>query len=597
MPLITPSRIVVIIIVSFSLITFFWTYGLPHQQQQLAQPESPAVNHYDDKNVHSKPIVPPSVGKETHATAPKPTARPEQSADHRWDGKPKGDAKDKEEMKADQKSGKILHASSSSTLFTKATPAPNNANATESTPSSAAIVPVSTHAVEKFCKDVAGAPHVMVVLKTSKAEIDTLSSRFHTLLSCVPHFAIFSDHAGEFNGHPVHDALDSISDRVKSRHAEFDEYQIADAEHKPDPKKVKELDKWKMLPMVYKAYHLKPDARFFVFIEAETSLSWTNLLQWVNRLDYRIPYYSGAPVFNSGTQLAQAGPGIMLSQGALRRYSKSYDELYTSKWEKKLGKECCGDLMLARAFDDAHVEFYSSWPLLQSEQPHTLDYTKRHWCVPAVSWYHMNGESLTHQWELEKNWTKAHDWETPYLFRDAFHDYVEPQIEARKKGWDNLSGDAKIVAPEGGQKLKDEAKGDKKQQDSKTKGTADREKEAKREGKEENKKEDKKQDEKEGKKEDKKEGKKQPPDWDKLAEKYPNAADSVDQCLKACEQIEDCLQWRYIAKEEAECHLSKVLRLGSKDQDSKWTSGWLIERVKETQKDWECKKVQWKFYQ
>jgi hypothetical protein len=302
MPLFTPSRII-IIIVSFSLITFFWTYGLPHQQQQLAQPKLPAINHYDDKNVHSKSIVPPSVGKVTHAIAPKPTARPEQSADSRWDDKSKDNTKEKGEPKEDPKSGKILLASSSSTLLTKATPAPNDANATKPTPSSAAVVPIPTHAVEKFCKDVAGAQHVMVILKTSKAEIDTLSSHFRALLSCVPHFAIFSDHAGGFNGYPVYDALDSISDRIKSKHAEFDEYQVTDAEHKSDPKKMKDLDKWKMLPMVYKAYHLKPDARFFFFIEAETSLSWTNLLQWVNRLDYRIPYYSGAPIFNSGTQM------------------------------------------------------------------------------------------------------------------------------------------------------------------------------------------------------------------------------------------------------------------------------------------------------
>jgi hypothetical protein len=125
-----------------------------------------------------------------------------------------------------------------------------------------------------------------------------------------------------------------------------------------------------------------------------------------------------------------------LSQGAIRRYAKSYDEIYQTKWEKDTGTECCGDLMLAKALGDAHVEFYASWPLLQSEQPSTLDYTRKHWCAPAVSWHHIDGNDLTRQWDIEKKWTTANGWKKPYLYRDAYHDSVEPHIETQKVGWD-----------------------------------------------------------------------------------------------------------------------------------------------------------------
>jgi hypothetical protein len=431
MPLITPSRLA-IIIVSFSLITFLWTFGVPHQS---AQPVVPVIDHYDHKNVHSEPIIPPPVIEETHATAPRPTShgdRPAETTDHRWDDKAKqsgngqavptetgvaefekdgGRWEDKDKLNLGDKSGKTLDGSAPAvptTLLTETKPIPSDANAPNATiATTPAAEAAPTHSIQQFCKDDPDAHHVMVIVRTSKAEINKLSTHLSGLLSCVPTFAIFSDHAGEFEGHKVHNALDTIGHDTKAKHDEFSEYQIihADAEHKPDPKKTQALDKWKFLPMVYKAYHMNPSAKFFVFIEADTSLSWTNLLQWTNRLDYRIPYYSGAPAFISETQVAQRGPGIMLSQGAMRRYTKSYDEVYASKWEKQVGEECCGDLMLAKAFAEAHVELYASWPLLQSERPSTLDYTKKHWCVPAVSWHHLNGEHLTAQWEIEKNWT------------------------------------------------------------------------------------------------------------------------------------------------------------------------------------------------
>ncbi|KAL1801209.1 hypothetical protein ACET3X_001551 [Alternaria dauci] len=655
MPLVTPSRLA-IIVVSFSLITFFWTFGLPHQ---VPQPSIPAIDHYDHKNVHTDPIIPPPVIETPHATSPSPVAHgnpPTETDDHRWDDKGaqsgKGQAEppaptatgivdyekdggrweDKEKSKGGDKPQDKADASAvvaPTTLATEVVPASQSADAANASVAPAKPVEaVPTQVVEKFCSDADGAKDVMIVLKTSKAEIEKLSGHLSNLLSCVPTFAIFSDHAGEFQGHKIHDALDSISHDIKFKNNEFKEYQLmhADAEHKLDAKKTTELDKWKFLPMVYKAYHMNPSAKFFIFLEADTSLSWTNVLQWLNRLDYRIPYYSGAPYYIAGTQVAQRGAGIMLSQGALRRYAKSYDELYQTKWEKDTSTECCGDLMLAKALADAHVEFYASWPLLQSEQPTTLDYTRKHWCAPAVSWHHIGGNDLTKQWDIEKKWTAANGWKKPYLYRDAYHESVEPHIEAQKAGWDNLSQDAKIVAPQGRQKqMKEDAEKkktegqehdlgepeDKPKDDAKPQGEEKKEPEKIKVDStpppdariyqeagsgSKSKREEKKGDKKGDKKEDK-DKKPELPNWDKLAEKYPDAADSSARCQNVCQQVEDCLQWRYTTNGDGECHLSKVVRLGGEVGDGKWTSGWLVDRIKEVTKAWECKEVKWRFYQ
>lgn len=602
MPIFTPSRLAIIVL-SSSLVILLWTFGL---SRPLAAPALPIIDHHGQEIAST--VTLPSTTPYTHTTAhrsiaPGATSVPEHDKDGvRW----------KDRM-----------------------------NGTVSEPYKETIQP-PTHGVADFCKDAPGARHIMVVMKTSKAEIKSrLPTHLESLLECVPNFAIFSDHSGEINGYTVHNALEPISGDTKRNYEEFHEYQLmhADTEHEPDMAKTKALDKWKFLPMVYQAYHLRPSARFFIFIEADTSLSWTNLLQWAGRLDYRIPYHSGAPTYMGGVQIAQRGSGILLSQAAMRRYAKSYDELYESKWEPQVAKECCGDLLLTKALNDAHVELYTSWPMLQTEQPSTLDYTKKIWCSPAISWHHVLGDDLKGMWENEKKWVAAKGWKEPYLYRDAFADYVASHMEAQKVDWDNLSTDTKIVAPQGRQKQLKEEEERKKKHEEEEAEKKKHEVEAEREKTEQGKQDEEKSPESLRPSEETAEDEKkptstqtipaptdtsttvsspsppphqnrapapaddndnQPPNWDKLTSLFLNAGDSAARCQKACIDVPDCLQWRYTTFGDGECHLGKVLRLGAKKapkSDVKWTSGWLVERTGKVTKDWKCKKPQWKFYQ
>jgi hypothetical protein len=205
-------------------------------------------------------------------------------------------------------------------------------------------------AAGKRCQEVRGAKDVMVIVRTSKAEVESgLPAHLLKLLSCAQHVLVFSDHEGEVAGHPIHDALDVISNTTMSAHGEFLEYEKmhADKDHKASLDGAKALDKWKWLPMVYKTATVAPNHRFYMFVEPGTSLSWTNLLQWLDRLDYRIPYYGGVPNTIDDKRYAQRGPGIVLSYGALQQYWPRYEELYTTEWESQVATDCCGDLTLA----------------------------------------------------------------------------------------------------------------------------------------------------------------------------------------------------------------------------------------------------------
>lgn len=608
MPMFTPSRFVVLAI-SLSLFSFLWVWGVP---RQLPQPGYPIVDHngpqaeledwQKERAAWEKPVFEfdpeqsQGLKKGTQSTQkPTPTIAFGESAT------PK--AKEGSKQAGDTESEKPTAA-----LY------PSGSNGTAKADSTSTPTPTPSPVPIKFCKDVHGAPNVMVIIKTSKAEIaEKIPTHLKTVLECVPNFAIFSDHAGKVEGFTIHDALDQISNSTRTRYKEFREYEKLQTQKADDLKPgsvTKDLDKWKILPMVYRAYKMRPYSRFYIFIEADTSLSWTNLLQWMARLDYRIPYYAGAPTFLGSVKFAQRGPGILLSNGALRQYAKAYDERYESEWEPRVGKECCGDMVLATAMTESHVEFYSAFPLLQGETPNSLDWTDRHWCAPIVSWHHMSKEDIEMVWGFQKNWTSKHGWEEPYLIKNAFAEFVSPHLAERKDDWDNFSQDTKIDKPP----------------------------KADTEGSDDNK------------------------EWLKHGEDIRKSVESPDNCRRVCELAEDCVQWKYMRKgtskkrevreeekedeekgeareggegkqdaikgeadnrdkneggeknkedgekpevaekkEVGECVLGKVIKLGKKmdkkEGEQTWTSGWMVDRIKKMTSEWECKEPSWKFNQ
>jgi len=642
MPVLTPSR-VAIVVLTLSLFSFLWTFGLP---QQFAEPSLPQLMHdvpgntnegkgqFKDEqiedfgrpyvtlqnpthSIYMQPEKPMETGKEIHkvtGSEDKDKDNGKEKEEDKEKGKLPGDAThtpatgedmkkveesddQKQQLKEDEEKGKLLEDATH-------TPAPVTVTSTLAPSRTTAAVNATVKTPvgqDKSCKNVHGAPNMMVIVKTSKAEMkDKLPIHLKTLLSCVPNFAIFSDHAGTVDGFTVHDALSGISNITKSAHPEFREYEKmqADENYTPDGSKTKELDKWKFLPMVYQAHKLRPSSRFFIFIEADTSLSWTNLLQWTNRLDYRIAYYSGAPTYLNDIKFAQRGSGVLLSYGALAQYTKTYDEKYENEWEKRVGKECCGDMVLATALMESHVEFYSGFPLLQGETPSSLDWTERHWCAPLVTWHHMSPALIEALWHVQTNWTSKNGWELPHLFRDAFQNFILPLLEEKKDEWDNMSQDSKMVKVN-----KDPVKEKEKEEKAKLEEEKQRKQneEAKAKAASDSKSKELEKPRSKGLEKAALNSRDDDP-APEANDDIDNAADSADTCKHLCSITVDCLQWKWKGGAEQQCFLGKVVRLGrkveKKGSEDGWTSGWMLDKIKTTTEEWgDCKKVKWSFNQ
>ncbi|OJD39770.1 glycosyltransferase family 31 protein [Diplodia corticola] len=151
-----------------------------------------------------------------------------------------------------------------------------------------------------------GADDILVVLKTGATEAHAkLPIHFSTTLHCAPHYALFSDLDDTIAGHPVHDTLADVPAAVQSAHPDafafyhqLRAWQRAGvnitAKASSDPslhQKAWDLDKWKFLPLMQKALAAAPGphTKWFVFIEADTALMWSNLLRWLPRLDASKP--------------------------------------------------------------------------------------------------------------------------------------------------------------------------------------------------------------------------------------------------------------------------------------------------------------------
>ncbi|KAF2724224.1 glycosyltransferase family 31 protein [Polychaeton citri CBS 116435] len=309
------------------------------------------------------------------------------------------------------------------------------------------------------CRSVLGADNVMVVMKTGATEIyEKLPIHLSTILQCVKHYMIFSDLQQSFGGFEVHDALANVSSQIRNSHEDFILYRKLQQfqSEGQDTALLKgqqgwSLDKWKFLPMMHQAYeNAGPDVNWFVYMEADTSMSWTNLLQWLTTLNPSEPLYLGAQNTIGNTVFAHGGSGFVISREAATRLAHARSTIghqeYDRQWEMATLHSCCGDQIVADALLAANVPMTAAWPMLQGETISTLDWTTRHWCAPAITWHHVSSMQVDQMWSFQDEWVTKHGWYVPYLYRDVFDNFINRHVGVNRTSWNNLSADELLTS-------------------------------------------------------------------------------------------------------------------------------------------------------
>lgn len=183
------------------------------------------------------------------------------------------------------------------------------------------------------CSNLESANDTLVVLRTGSTEIDDrLLVHLTTSLRCFSQYLIFSDLEEHYHGEHIIDALSSVSDDIKASHEDFEIYRRLQHHGRAilDPSDLSgfpeafekmsgnaqnpgwKLDKWKFMPMINRTMHDHPDMKWYVFIEADTFLLWSMLLQYLSLLDHTRPYYLGAGTFLGEHLLAHGGSGFVV---------------------------------------------------------------------------------------------------------------------------------------------------------------------------------------------------------------------------------------------------------------------------------------------
>jgi hypothetical protein len=301
---------------------------------------------------------------------------------------------------------------------------------------------------------------VMVILKTGATEsLEKVPIHLRTTLQCVPHFAIFSDYEETIEGVRTYDVLQNVSDTTMQNEPEFGIYRrlqevgregLTDAEWGDDTNgplgKTNnpgwKLDKWKFLPMIDQALEVMPDAKWYVFLEADTYMIWKNLVGWLAHLDSERQYYLGSPMQIGETLFGYGGAGIVLSHWTMRLLSE-YRSRAQEELEVMTAQEWAGDCALARALRDVRVDLTWAWPMMMISRPREIDhfsegYGRQPWCYPVISYHHMAPHDIEEMWEFDRSFFGSGK-NALMLHADVYQRLVYDVSSPTRDDWDNLA--------------------------------------------------------------------------------------------------------------------------------------------------------------
>ncbi|KAK9461826.1 uncharacterized protein V1516DRAFT_673069 [Lipomyces oligophaga] len=383
-----------------------------------------------------------------------------------------------------------------------------------------------------------GAEDVMLMVKTGATVLwKRLPIHFGTTFQQVPYYQVYSDMEETIFGHKVVDSLQNVSDTLKATEP-FELYRVqqellsSHANTEPQDhyginsgKLGWDLDKYKNIPMIQHAWSINPNAKWYIFMDADSYVIWNQLLHYLRTLNYRHALYLGSPVGNPPIQFGHGGSVVVISRGAMLRSWANDPELHL-KYEQATIRRCCGDYMVAELLYEHGVQIakseheypYSKWKF-QGEAPHFIYANKENWCAPIMSFHHISPHDINKVHDFALRWSQNHAPNDYIRYVDVYHEFMHPWIEEEKDEWDNRSNDREY-SPDRPKALRDDA------------------------------------------------------------------YESKEKCISYCNAWDECLGWRYSTNF---CALTKSVRLGRRkvrfgddvfDESKRTISGWRIDRIR-----------------
>jgi hypothetical protein len=259
-----------------------------------------------------------------------------------------------------------------------------------------------------------------------------LEAQLNSVSACLDNLVIFSDTTEDVTkDHVSIDVLADVSQFYRQESSEFrknyDALRKEQLTGRPDSSiNGKVLDKYKFLPMIERAWKMRPERPWYVFYEADTYIFWDNMLRFLDKFDPDHPLYIGSPSRgrkrpDSGARsyFANGGPGIVMSRGAMKKFLErkvGTDGEYTDaplseQWADHVVEDCCGDSVLGWALYFAGIPVSGFWPMFNPHPAHGLAFSEDYWCQPILTLHKTNHEDVVDLWK----------WETERRQQDVSH--------------------------------------------------------------------------------------------------------------------------------------------------------------------------------
>lgn len=210
------------------------------------------------------------------------------------------------------------------------------------------------------------------------------------------------------SGRHVYDALDRVSELVKLVNKAFSFYEEQKECAGPreqchdDPAMSAELDKYMTVNMVARAWELRPNRDWYIFIEDDTYVIWPNLIHWLRKVaDRSRDAFVGSVVMLDGFAFAHGGSGFALSGDTIKQLLARNPNI-AETYDKTARKNAYGGMALVKALQQLEVPIKHAHPMFNGEKTSSTPFSQTHWCQPVFTMATMTSEELNAVWQYEK---------------------------------------------------------------------------------------------------------------------------------------------------------------------------------------------------
>ncbi|KAI5462533.1 family 31 glycosyltransferase [Mariannaea sp. PMI_226] len=280
-------------------------------------------------------------------------------------------------------------------------------------------------------------------MKTGATEaFEKLPTHLLTALQCVDDFLLFSDMDQNVGNYHVYNVLSDVASEVKQNLKEFDLYEaqancpVSQKDCTTNMKGGWELDKYKFIHMIERAWSMRPNRKWYVFAEADSYIFWPNLNFWLNNhvTPEKHPYV-GSVAMLKNKPFAHGGSGYVIAGETVKKMAETPGLAH--KYDLMAPHECCGDYLMSLAVNETGIKVKQAHPMFNGEKPNTLPYGHGHWCEPLLTMHHMNSEEISSAWFYEQTRKKR----GILQIKDMYETFMAPNLVPKREQFDNLSED------------------------------------------------------------------------------------------------------------------------------------------------------------